>query len=329
MERVTSPYLETIPLEGPVSVTIRDFDLPRFTSPWHHHPEAELTWIIEGSGIRYVGDSVEGFHPGDFCLLGGNLPHAWLSEGNDPGTRARSLVVQFGSRVLGDSFLSLPEFAATRRLLEQASCGLTFDPAIGERLMTKLRGQTTALQRLTTLWQILDELAEQSDARTLSLSPWNTSMPAAADARIRKTLAFLSEQSGEAISQANCARRVGLSPSAFSRFFRRAMGRTFQSYLTDLRLSEACRQLIETDRNVSEIAYAAGFANLSNFNRAFRQRRGMAPRVFRRKSVSRFPAMRDATAPVPDLPAGQEPTPMANLPKASICALGTPPLTAN
>ena len=64
------PLLEHIPLSGPASLTVREFKEPAFKYPLHQHPEIELTWILKGSGLRYVGDSVEPFHAGDFCLLG-------------------------------------------------------------------------------------------------------------------------------------------------------------------------------------------------------------------------------------------------------------------
>ena len=40
--------------------------------------------------------------------------------------------------------------------------------------------------------------------------------------------------------------------------------------------------LVETDRPISVIASEAGFANLSNFNRRFREARRMTPKDFRR-----------------------------------------------
>jgi AraC-like DNA-binding protein len=99
--------------------------------------------------------------------------------------------------------------------------------------------------------------------------------------------AYLSQKAGEAVSQADAARLAGLSPAAFSRFFRRASGKTFQAYVTDMRLSEVCRQLLESKRTISEIAFGAGFGNLSNFNRAFRIARGIAPGEFRRQIVGK------------------------------------------
>jgi AraC-like DNA-binding protein len=285
MELIRDPILEEIPLMGPISIAVRDFELPAFRYPWHRHPEVELTWILEGSGLRYVGDSVEPFQAGDFCLLGSNLPHAWLSAPSPGRGRARSLVIQFDPARLKSAFQLLPEFAGISRLLEHAVHGLSFDRELGLRLRRERLRHTSALLRFTALMEILDELARYPGARALSLAPLARDKRLNSDSRIQRVLAHLTDHIAESISQAQYARLAGLSPAAFSRFFLRAMGRTFQSYVSDLRLSIVCRHLLETDWSVSEIAFAAGFANLSNFNRSFRILRGMSPREFRRQAL--------------------------------------------
>jgi AraC-like DNA-binding protein len=53
-------------------------------------------------------------------------------------------------------------------------------------------------------------------------------------------------------------------------------------YLNELRTGLACRELIETERPILDVAFASGFRNLSNFNRRFRALKGMSPRDYRR-----------------------------------------------
>lgn len=256
--------------------------MPAFEYPWHHHSELELTWILKGSGLRHVGDSVEPFHAGDFCLLGSRLPHTWLSTGGTHSGASRSLVVQFDPGLWGEEFLGLPEFAGLARLFVRAACGLCFDRKTGARLRAKILRSGSPLRQFTALLEILEELAAVTDVWQLALAPWRTGSLSKEDDRLGQAFAYLSANTGRAVSQAEAAKLVRLGPAAFSRFFRRATGKTFQDYLTDLRLSEACRQLLQTRRTVSEIAFAVGFGNLSNFNRAFRLRRGVPPTEFRR-----------------------------------------------
>jgi AraC-like DNA-binding protein len=283
MQLPPQPLLEKVPFAGPSSVAVREFHLKAFTYPWHQHLEVELTWILKGSGLRYVGDSVEPFHEGDFCLLGSNLPHMWISPESPRPRGVRSLVVQFDPQHWG-GYLQLPEMSRIRDLFERASRGLRFGSKTAERLRAKILERTSPLFRFTALLEILEELSSSRDAEPISLAPWPRDMRSRNDPRISKVLEYVVAHAGEPVSQESAARLVRLSPAAFSRFFRRAMGKTFQSYMTDLRLSEACRQLLETDRTISEIAYASGFGNLSNFNRSFRLARGMPPGEFRRRA---------------------------------------------
>ncbi|MES2485851.1 MAG: AraC family ligand binding domain-containing protein, partial [Bacteroidota bacterium] len=67
--------------------------VPYFEFKWHYHPEYELTLITKGSGKRLVGDSYESFTEGDLVLLGGGLPHTWMSEPEAGNTAA--VVIQF------------------------------------------------------------------------------------------------------------------------------------------------------------------------------------------------------------------------------------------
>jgi AraC-like DNA-binding protein len=259
------PVLERIPFAGPVSVAVREFRPSAFRYPWHQHPEVELTWILKGSGLRYVGDSIELFRPGDFCLLGANLPHTWLSPENEIGP-VHSLVVQFDPARWGPPLLDLPEFAKIADLLERASCGLSFSTATAQRLKSWLQGNASPLAHFTTLLSILEQLADDPDARSLTLAPWTKSRRMNADPRVRTILAFLSRNASGPLTQKDAAQQVRLSPAAFSRFFRRAVGKTF------------------SDRTISQIAFDSGFENLSTFNRAFRLARRMSPREFRRQA---------------------------------------------
>ncbi|MDQ1919200.1 helix-turn-helix domain-containing protein [Massilia pseudoviolaceinigra] len=60
------------------------------------------------------------------------------------------------------------------------------------------------------------------------------------------------------------------------------LGMTFTSYLNKLRLTEAARLLAEkSDAPVAQIAYAVGYANVSYFNKLFKEEYGCTPKAFR------------------------------------------------
>ncbi len=80
---------------------------------------------------------------------------------------------------------------------------------------------------------------------------------------------------------------------AFSRFFRREVGRTFEDYVNDARIGQACRALLDTDRSVTDIAFEAGFNSVAYFNRRFMRAKGMSPTAYRARAGSgRLPCPR-------------------------------------
>lgn len=253
-----------------------------FPFKWHFHPEYELTLILESSGSRFVGDSNETYQDGDLVLLGPNLPHTWLSDPAAPrDLRHRAVVVHFAADFLGDAFSSSPEMAEISGLLKRAKRGVHFesplrDEAAGTLLQMK---KQEGLQRLISLLGLLQGLSP--GGRSLSSPAFVPSNRERDLRRIDKVCTFINERCHDRVSQPEAAAIAGMTPQAFSRFFRKTAGKTFVDYLAELRVSQACRLLIETDLSVVEISLRSGFNNLSNFNRRFRKFRKESPRQFR------------------------------------------------
>lgn len=104
---------------------------------------------------------------------------------------------------------------------------------------------------------------------------------------------WLEAQAGEEASLGDAAAQAGLSPFHFLRVFSRTLGVTPHQYLLRVRLDRAARLLGETELPVTEVAYEAGYADLSNFVRSFGRAAGMSPRAFRgagRKNLQVSPA---------------------------------------
>jgi len=78
------------------------------------------------------------------------------------------------------------------------------------------------------------------------------------------------------------AQRHGMSASTFRRRWAEVMSVPPARYLQELRMREACRMLVETNRAIHEIAGAVGFADELYFSRRFRQELRMAPRDYRK-----------------------------------------------
>ena len=129
--------------------------------------------------------------------------------------------------------------------------------------------------------KILYELSQDTGARTLASSSFAQKDSGRESRRVAKVKEYISVHFAEELRLEDLASLVGMTPSAFSRFFKQHTTRTLSDYIIDIRLGNAARMLLDTSCSISEISYACGFNNLSNFNRIFKARRGNTPRDFR------------------------------------------------
>jgi AraC-like DNA-binding protein len=276
--------LETIPLQAGSSFACRAFRLAAYPFNWHHHPELELTLILKGRGLRFVGDSVREYREGDLCFLGSNLPHTWHSK-PQKGQHVASQVIQFLPAFLGDVFLNLPESQALRELFNRARKGLVVTgkarQAVSEQMGALRKLRPGSLACVCALLNMLNLLAETSECKALAVSDFKPMLNKQAGKTINTVCALINNDLTEIPSQAAAARLARLSPQAFSRFFKRCVGKTYVDYVNELRVGMACRSLLETDKSITAIAYESGFNNLSNFNRRFLDLKKMPPGKYR------------------------------------------------
>ena len=99
--------------------------------------------------------------------------------------------------------------------------------------------------------------------------------------RAVETALWLDDHSHEDIDLQAAAAQSGLSAWHFLRLFARVVGVTPHQYLLRARLRRAAQLLAGDERPVTEVAFEAGFADLSNFVRSFHRAAGLAPRHFR------------------------------------------------
>jgi AraC-like DNA-binding protein len=96
-------------------------------------------------------------------------------------------------------------------------------------------------------------------------------------------IAYMERHCCERISRDDVARAAGLSGSHFSTLIRRESGATFTDLLNRMRVDRAAELLSRTDRSLSLIALATGFADQSYFTKVFKRYRKMAPLQYRKR----------------------------------------------
>lgn len=257
---------------------------------WHCHDEYELHLIIGARGRAFVGDYIGHFEPGHLVLTGPRLPHNWISTDLPPdGLVVRSLVIQFREEPLRQGMRAIRELEETAPLLERARQGIEFfglSDEVRERFYRIRRSQ--GLERFVEFAGLLCVLQRCNDYRLLSLTPQTGSGSVEAQLPINAAVDYVNENYTEPIELAQVAARVNMSESGFSRYFSKATGCTFTTFVNRLRIHKACELLMNSDSQITSICYAVGFNNVANFNRRFREVKDVTPGNFRRQAMARL-----------------------------------------
>jgi AraC-like DNA-binding protein len=104
---------------------------------------------------------------------------------------------------------------------------------------------------------------------------------------IWKARKFIEQHSGDELSLSKVAKAVSISANHLSEKFKQVTGVKFVDYVARTRFEAARDLLLNSNRRTSEIAFAAGFQSLSQFNRVFKHLSGKSPTEYRAAHLRR------------------------------------------
>jgi len=261
---------------------IRQDNKQEFDFPWHFHPEFELTYISNSQGIRYVGNNIENFYENDLVLLGSNLPHCWINT-SDQEEPSRAVVIYLNQDLV--KWLSDEQFSAINSLFEKSNQGIKFNNSIALKVKPKLYELLNVgpFERYILLLQILHELSDTEEFHVLSQTGFAYELNHTNNERINKVYQYVRKNYQKKISLSDVATHVNMSEEYFSRFFSKSLMKSFFTFLNEYRINRACKLLIETDKQVSEICYGTGFESIPFFYRQFKKIKKCPPQAYRLK----------------------------------------------
>lgn len=138
------------------------------------------------------------------------------------------------------------------------------------------------LQIMGNLYLLLSELRKMQPS-----GAYDAETPDKYRDRVRTIETYIDHHLAEPLTLTKIAHDFYLTPQYFSSFMKSAFHQNFKSYLTDRRIYYACRDLVNTDLTIMEIALRNGFGSLSVFRRNFSLRYHMSPLQYRKKMRSR------------------------------------------
>lgn len=263
-------------------------DLATTEVPWHWHEEWEAGIILEGTGLIAVGNQKFVLHEGEGFFVNSQILHGcWDLE--DSKSKFHSIV--FHPRLVGGNLDSVFYQKYIQPLLRNHALE-------GIHLFPQVPWQKQFLQEIEAVWQSCAEMERGYEFRVRNyLSemllllqdhvpdiPEQPSVKQQRDAeRIKVMLQYIHDHCTDPLNTAVIAKAAAISDSECLRCFRSTIGTTPIQYVRQYRVQKAAQLLAGTELPVSTISEQCGFQDVSYFTKTFREMKGCAPTVFRKK----------------------------------------------
>lgn len=273
---------------------IKELIAPYFDVNWHFHSEYQLFVVLKGEGTRFIGDHIQNFQAGDMVLTGPNLPHLWRSDPSYfQGNRqllTHGIVIYFPDRFLNNAVFDLEEFEQIAQLLKTSASGAQISGKTQKlvlKLMKKMLREE-GVGSIIQLLEILEIIAKSTDYQLITDPDYVNLHKDSERDRMGLVYELVTNRFTDKIPLKEAAALCNLSESAFSRYFKNRANQSFSSFVSQVRIHQACKMLQEDKLNISQICFECGFFTLSNFNRQFKSRMGKTPQEYRSEFLKGF-----------------------------------------
>ena len=267
-------------------INITKKEIPCLDSSWHYHAQYELLYISKSNGIRFVGDSVSHFFPGDLVLVGPYLPHLWRNDvsyySEDDVNKVKTIIIKFTKDFIGEGTFNNPEFTDISKLLELSKFGVYFNKVISDNLHEELIHiiDLSPAEQSIKLLDILCRLSMTDEKGLLSSSDMRQYSTDNSQ-RLDDIIKYISDNYTGDITLNDVADIACMTTNSFCRFFKKMTNKSFVQFLNEVRIRNASRLLAQEDLPVSEICDIVGYKTITNFNRQFKQIMGTTPVGYR------------------------------------------------
>lgn len=263
---------------------------PYFFPSWHFHPECEIMLVLEGTGIRFVGDSIERFQPGDLVFLGSDIPHFYRSDEEFYQKKSnfisKAIVLYFKEDFLGEPFWNLNNITLLKKMIINSKRGIRFKGKIKDEIiksMEKLDNQVDDLSKTIDLLTLLKTMSAAKEYDLLSSIGFIRNADEHDYERINDVYQFIIKNYKDNPTLEQVANIANMSITTFCRYFKSRTNKTYTEFLNEIKIGNACKLLIDNKLSISHICFEIGFNNFTHFNKQFKKIMSLTPREYQQK----------------------------------------------
>ncbi|MBO4458368.1 MAG: helix-turn-helix transcriptional regulator [Butyrivibrio sp.] len=257
-------------------------DKRSFPSHWHSFGEI----ILVGPGkknIYKIGQKVYNLVEGDIVLI-------WPMEMHEivDADRTCSIILQFSSGI-ADAVFDFKRIIHYYHNLHVVCINTHRKLAlklgdIARKMRDTFRSNNSNKEMLCTM--LLFEFMLTLDEHKQELSGELTQSPSAVTSELFFKMIAVTDYiknnlTNDMLTQAEMAKRAGISKDYFSRIFKEITGLNYNKWLNLIRVEKAVELMANVNISLTEIAMLSGFQSISSFNRVFKEQKNMSPSEYR------------------------------------------------
>lgn len=249
---------------------------------YHYHDYIEVLYALDSDGYVWINGEKLRYDTGTLMVINPKEPHALTFD-----SPSHHLCVQFSPHILYSDEKSFYEFKYVAPFLLEDAHQYIFK-----------KEELASVDTCSLMVEILEEWKKQDTAYELAIRSnilklfygifryWDTTKMLRYENEMsdtmKRALAYISENF-KTLTQKEVAEHCNISYQYLSRIFKNTMGKGFNEYITFLRLREAEKLLLSSEKDVTEIALECGFSSPSYFIEIFRKNKKTTPKQFRSK----------------------------------------------
>ncbi len=253
--------------------------------PHHHlHDVFEMYYLKKGQRYYFIKDKTYYLQPGDLILINPYEFHGTMNVGNYAYER---VLIHFQKGYLSTILKNIPDidiyepFRNGYRIIrfspnEQSQVEILLSFLLTEFQANNPHKEIHLKMLLIQLFLLILRCPNCLRESTITKIPPHHQM-------ILEAISYIANHYNEDLNLNFVSKKFCFSPWYFSKIFKQATGMLYIEYLNKIRINEAQKLLIKTNKSITEIAGDVGFNSLTNFGRVFKQIADCSPRQYKNK----------------------------------------------
>lgn len=270
------------------SFQVRRDSYPQNHDLWHYHDEVEFIYLKKGIGTLYVGDCIQTISENSCVIIGPNIPHYWLFDNDylNEYNPIDCIVIHFKPNFLGDGFYQLDETKNLQQLISNSDRAMYLENCTTNfSFLFHAIHEETDILKITKLIESLHYFQKSYPKKLISQNyeVYNHSLD---HKRMNDIINYIKDHYRNKVELEALADLAKMTKNSFCRYFKQKTGKTPIQFVSELRVSHACRLLKSSDMNLKEICFDSGFNSFVNFHKIFKNVTHTSPNQYKKENIS-------------------------------------------